>query len=373
MIEIHGHYTEGFGVVADAFADNFEKDGDIGAACTVFQDGAAVVDIHSGWRDRKRTTPWDAATTPAIYSTGKALVALLIAKAVDEGALAYDAPVASYWPAFAAEGKDKVTVVEALSHQAGLPGFPEAIAPTDWLDWDGICAKIAALAPMWSPGTASGYHPITYGFIAGELLRRATGETPGAALRALQKAPEDAVLIGLKETEFAAAPKMAKPPRPPNLGQLNPYKEAAFLKPWSSSGQPGNEAWMRAEIPAANTHATARGLARLMHAFVDGHIAGGERFISNEAIAAATQERIASDNLVLPFHISWAAGLMRNKGLSIYGPNPEAVGHSGFGGACTFADADAGLSFAYVTNRMSEHLMGDPRPKRLIDAVYGSL
>jgi CubicO group peptidase (beta-lactamase class C family) len=374
MTEILGHAAAGFAPVKDAFADNFARGAELGARFTLVREGEVVVDLMAGFADRKHARPFDARTLAPVFSVTKALAATLIARLVDRGALAYGQPVASVWPEFAQGGKAKVTVEQLLSHQAGLPGFPEPMDPADWFDPDLICTRLAAMAPMWPPGTASGYHPITVGYLAGEIFRRIDGRTMGVALREDLAAPFGLDLfIGLPDAEFDRVADQQRPSALPDFGQINPATTAAFLTPWSSASGRGQADWRRMEIPSANGHATALGLARLMGALADGGRIDGEQILSPALIAEASRERIRGRDLVLPLEMSWGAGFMRNEPNFPWGPGHATFGHSGWGGACAFADPHARLGGAYVMNKQSTALIGDDRPRRLIEAAYAAL
>lgn len=370
---ISGFATAPFEGVRNAFALNFSENLELGASFAAFIDGEPVISLHGGFTDRARESPWTGETLAGVYSSGKAAVAMLVARAVSDGLLDYDAPVARYWPEFAAKGKKGVTVAEALSHQAGLCGFPEEMPPEEWLDWDAICARLAAMAPLWEPGSACGYHPQTFGFIAGELLRRTTGRSVGEILRKdFQEAHGLNVICGMEDSETARAAFMPKPPRAPDLGPLTELKRIAFLKPWSAPAKVKREEWMAAEIPASNIHADARSLAEITQPLANEGKFRGRAIIDAAAVASCLRERVRGDDLVLPFHFSWTAGLMRNIN-GHFGPAEGAFGHAGFGGSSVMIDPARKLSAAYVMNRMSPHLVGDPRGLRLVNALYEAL
>jgi len=370
---VTGRADPRFSAVEEAFAQAIESGADRGGAVAVAVDGEIVVDLRGGVSDKAGETPWTDETLVCVFSTGKAILSLLIAREVEAGRLDYEAPVATYWTDFAKAGKGKITVGEALSHQAGLAGFPEPMDPGVWLDWRKTTGRIAELAPLWPPGSQSGYHPQTFGYIAGELLRRADGRSFGTILREdFAAAHGIEIHCGLDPETQARAAYMAKPKQAPDLGEMNAAKKAAFLEPWSSPATATREAWMAAEIPASNVHATTSGLARMMSVLATGGRFEGEAMLSKRTIAEATKERISGPDRVLPFDLSWAAGLMRNTN-GFYGPNRGTAGHSGFGGSCAFADPETGVSFAYVTATMGHHLAGDPRSLALIDATYAAL
>lgn len=374
MVEIAGTCPPRFAGVKDAFAANFDAGAELGARFTLVEAGEVVLDLWAGHADRQRTKPFDAATLTPIFSTTKAVAALLVARLVDQGKLDYGQTVASVWPEFAQAGKAAVTVEQMLSHQAGLSGFPEPMDPADWFDWDGICARLAAMAPLWPPGTASGYHPVTFGYLAGEVFRRVDGRTMGTALREDLAGPFGLDLfIGLPDAEFGRVADLMRPNALPDFGHHNEPTRAAFLTPWSSPGGRGAAEWRRAEIPSANGHATAHSLARLVGALANDGWLDGEEILTPALIAEAARQRIRGQDLVLPFEMSWGAGFMRNETVTPWGPGRQTFGHSGWGGSCAFADPERRLGGAYVMNKQSTQLLGDDRPRRLIEAAYAAL
>ncbi|MEO1101945.1 MAG: serine hydrolase domain-containing protein, partial [Pseudomonadota bacterium] len=214
MTEIRGYTAQGFEPVRDAFAANFEDDEELGAGFAVMLDGETVVDLQGGWADRKKTHVWDAETLVPVFSTTKGVAALVIGMLLDRsvGELTYDTAVASIWLEFAAQGKDKVTIGQMLSHQAGLPGFAEEIDPALWLNPPACAAAIAALPPLWAPGTAHGYHPLTWGYLVGELAKRIDGRTLGTILREDICAPAGIDFqIGLPEADHARCADIQRP------------------------------------------------------------------------------------------------------------------------------------------------------------------
>ena len=372
--EIRGPCPSRFAEVRAAFAANFADDLELGARFCLAVEGEIVVDLLGGWADRARTRPFDERTLAPVFSTTKALAALMIARLVGEGRLGYQTRVSELWPEFGCAGKAGVTVGQALSHQGGLAGLPGPMPATDWFDWDKICGRLAKMAPLWPPGSASGYHPVTFGYLAGEIFRRVDGRGLGEALRADVAGPLGLDLwIGLPDAEHRRVADVRRPPAPASLGAMTEIRRLAFAEPWSSPGGLGEAAQRRAAIPSVSGQATAAGLARIMAAFACDGMIGGARLLAPGAAAEASRQRIAGRDLVLPFDVSWGAGLLRNERIGVWGPNPETVGHAGWGGSCAFADPDRRLSGAYVMNRQSVHLVGDPRPRRLIEAAYAAL
>ena len=372
--DIHGVCPPRFAAVKDAFAANFteapEGLNERAARFSVCIEGEPVIDLWAGWADAAKTVPYGETTLTPVFSTGKAVMALLIAGCVERGRLDYERPVASYWPDFGQAGKEAITVGELMSHQAGLPGFSEPAEPSIWFDRKAALARLCAQAPMWAPGTGSGYHPITIGLLAGELFRLVDGRSMGTALR--EDFPGLDLWIGLPEAEHGRVAQMKKPTAPPDLGVIDAIKRAAFLDAGSAPGGRGSAEWRMMELPSANLHGTARDLARIMGVFAGGGALDGRTVLSAETLAAATRERVRGLDRVVPFRISWAAGLMRNEGLGMFGPNDGAVGHYGWGGSCAFADPAARVSGAYVMTRQSPHLIADPRAIRLQQALYSA-
>jgi CubicO group peptidase (beta-lactamase class C family) len=374
MTEIFGTCPPRFSGVQAAFEANFAAGLELGARFALAIEGEVVVDLMGGFADRDQTRPFGRDTLTPVFSTTKAVASTLIARLVSQGRLAYDTPVVELWPDFGAAGKDRLTVEQVLSHQGGLCGLPGPMEPRDWLDWDGICARLAAMTPLWPPGSASGYHPVTFGYLAGEIFRRVDGRTMGRALREDIAGPLSLDLwIGLPDSEHPRVADVRRPPAMPDLGEITEPKRLAFLTKWATPGGVSAAEYRRAEIPSANGHATAPALARLMAILAcDGRLEARQILEPGVASLAGAQ-RIHGPDLVLPCEMSWGAGFMRNQGLGIYGPEGETFGHSGWGGSCAFADPELGVSGAYVMNRQSAELIADTRARRLIEAVYHAL
>ncbi|MBL4870305.1 MAG: beta-lactamase family protein [Robiginitomaculum sp.] len=372
---IKGHVADDFGAVKMAFEANFNEGLEAGAGFCVYKDGELIVDLIGGTKDRKQEQHWQADTLVPVFSTTKAVAALVIAWLYDTARLDYNQTVASLWPEFGQHGKDELTIAQALSHQAGLSGITEPMQPKDWFDWEGMCSRLAAQKPIWEPGTASGYHPVTYGFLAGEIARLADAKhrTLGTILREEFCAPNDIdFFIGTPEDEHGRCADLHKPRSMSDLGEINEATKAAFLNPWSSPGGRGTAAWREFEFAGANGHGTAKAVARLMQLALDGHI-GDTQILGENTLYEMSRPRISGPNLVLPFDLTIACGFMVNSPNQFYGPNTSTIGHSGWGGSCAFADPITGITCAYVMNKQSNILIGDPRPMKLIAALYECL
>ncbi len=373
MSEVRGLCPPRFTAAREAFAANFAEGRELGARFAIALEGEIVIDLMGGWADRARTRPFAEDTLTSVFSTTKALASLMIARLVDQDRLSWTLPVAEVWPAFGAAGKSQLTIEQVMSHQSGLPGFAEPMEPSLWLDRVAILERLEAMAPMWAPGV-SGYHPVTSGYLAGEIFRRIDGRSLGTALREDIAEPLGLDLwIGLPDAEHHRCADVQRPPALPDLGDINEAKRVAFLTKWASPGGVSLAEWRRAEIPSVTGHATAPALAQLMAILAGGGEPSGGRLLSAETARDAARERVSGRDLVLPYDLAWGAGFIRNEGLWIYGPGREAFGHSGWGGSCAFADPERRVSGAYVMNRQSAELIADARARRLIEAVYSAL
>ena len=362
--------------VIDAFKANFSEGLEHGAQFCVYRGDELIIDLHGGWADLKKSREVTGQTLFSVYSSGKAAAALVIAHLVDQDRIGYDQLVSTIWPEFAQNGKTELSIGQVMSHQAGLSGITNPDwSGQDWYDWDKTCAELAAQEPIFEPGSASGYHPVTYGFLAGEIARRADKDmrTLGQILREDLCAPEGIdAWVGLPASQMHRCVDMRKPKRLANLGEINAATRAAFLSPAAGPDSRSIEKWRAAEFAGSNCQATAKAMAQLMQIAVDGRL-GTRQILAEDAIEKLRAPRVSGQNLVLPFELTFAAGLMENAPNFFYGPNPKTVGHSGWGGSCVFADPAAGLRGAYVMNLQENTLLGDKRPRRLIDALYNCL
>lgn len=371
-MSITGFTAAGFEPVRDAFAQNFSEGLEQGAGFAAFLGDELVVDLRGGFADRAGETVWAQDTLCPVYSTTKPIASLVIAMLVERGKLDYDAPVADYWPEFAANGKSAYTIAEALSHQAGLPGFLNPIDPGLWLDPPALARELAKIPPLWGRGEGSGYHPLTWGYIAGELVARVSKRSLGAILREDICAPLGIDFwIGLPESEHGRVAQTIKPRAPGAFPHANEATRAAFLTPWAAANRGASE-WRKAEIPSANGHGGALAVARLYSAYAQKGRIGETRIIAPVTWEELTRARVLGPDRVLPGTVSFGAGVMRNLPL-IYGPNPETLCHSGWGGSGALGDPATGLSAAYIMNRQGTHLLEDARRSRLIEALYRCL
>ncbi|MEU3461920.1 serine hydrolase domain-containing protein [Streptomyces sp. NPDC006733] len=380
---IDGRCDARFEGVRAAFTENFRVRGELGAAVTVLLDGEPVVDLWGGWADAARTRPWERDTLVNVWSTTKGATALCAHLLADRGLLDLDAPVAAYWPEFAAAGKADLPVRHLLSHRAGLAGLREPHTLAQLYDWELTTARLAATAPWWEPGTRSGYHALTYGFLVGEVIRRITGQLPSAFLREEVCGPLGIDFsIGLPEKEAGRAAELVHPPAAPGsaqaaaASQLPPVALAALANPLTGAADANTPAWRAAELPAAGGHGTARGVAALYGLLIGPDHADGRSLLSAPAAERVREGQGGCRDLVLgaafEHDTEVGLGLWLSGANGSYGPNPRAFGHDGFGGSCGLADPEAGLSIGYVMNHMGGHIANDPRKMALIEAVYAA-
>jgi CubicO group peptidase (beta-lactamase class C family) len=379
-IDLQGRVAPGFEAVRVAFGENFTREGpyqEVGAALAVYHRGTLVADLWGGYADRARTRPWTRETLINVWSATKGLTATAVAQLIDRGRLSYETRVAEVWPAFAQNGKADVTVGQVMSHQAGLPGFAEPTTIDDQLDWAGCVGKLERQAPAWPPGTASSYHAMTYGWLAGEIVRRVDGRSLGRYVAEEICDPLGLdVFIRLPEALDARAAEQIGPkaePDPAAIAALPPAALMALVNPQQDPLAPNRRAWRAAEIPAANGQANALGLARLYAALAAGGSLDSVRILSAQGVARMTASAAepTRQDMFLGFVDCWGYGVARNTP-GIYGPNPRAFGHSGWGGAFGCADPDAQIAIGYVCNQMGPELVGDPRTAGLCAAALES-
>ena len=391
---ISGWNEPRFDALRAAFAENFESHGEVGAAVAVYLRGEPVVDLWGGWYAPDREREWDRNTLVNVFSTTKGLTAFCAHRLVEQGLLDVDAPVAQYWPEFAAGGKEQLPVRLLLNHSAGLASIREPIEFEDWYDWEKMTSLLAAQEPWWTPGEAHGYHAITYGWLVGEVIRRIDGRSLGTYFREEFAAPLglDAHIGTGPEFDARIAPLLD--PLPPEgdgvalqLPDTSELEEGSFL--WSVLANPpgmtslaaltAERDWRAAELGAVNGHATARELARLYAAVAHGGEIDGVHVLAPETVEAGTELQhegrdYVTQQMGVDFSMKFALGWLLNDAETMpIGPNARAFGHAGAGGSLGFADPEAGVGFGYTLNQMQNDGIDEPRFKRLVEAVYAAL
>jgi CubicO group peptidase (beta-lactamase class C family) len=387
VVAVHGDVDDGFGRVADAFAANFTEHGDVGAACSLVVDGRVVVDVWGGDADREAGREWEHDTLVITFSTTKGVSAVACNRLIEQGRLDPNAPVAQYWPEFAANGKDAITVADVLSHRAGLAHVEGEFTLDEVMAVEPVVDALAAQAPLWEPGTAHGYHVRSYGWLLGEIVRRVTGVSLGTFFATELAAPLGLdYFIGLPEV---LEPRVARLYPPVSDAALQALIDAALSDGSTLMGQAmsgpaklfryddmwNTRALHATEMPSSNGIGDARSLARL-YASCIGEVRAVDgapfRALSDETVARATVLRSEGTDKVL--------GMPTGFGLGFIGPlmmppgvGPKAFGHAGAGGSLAFADPEAGLAFGYVMNQMQLGMTGDQRTATLVAATYSSL
>jgi len=382
-IAIAGNCDTRFVHVRDAFTENFEHGGEVGAAVAITIGGKLVVDLWAGHADAARTRPWTRDTIVNVASTTKGLTAMCTHRLVEDGLLDLDAPVAKYWPEFAQAGKAALPVHLLLSHRAGLPAIEAPMPARALYDWQCMTSALAAQKPWWEPGTRHGYHSMTFGFLVGEVVRRIARRSVGTYFR--QEIAEPLGIdchIGLpvehdaRVAEFLPMPQLAdgRDFWEQLLEKAGPMAWKADRNPPWSVAEANTREWRGAEIPAANAQTNARALARLYGALSCGGTVDGVHVLRPETIDRARVEQASGPDAVLfGYPTRFALGFMLPPEGRGFGPNPNVFGHPGAGGSIGMADPDAHIGFGYTMNQTQPAMPPDPRASRLIDALYAAL
>ena len=383
-VKIDGRCDPRFAPVAAAFERNFAERGDVGAAVAVHWDGELVVDLWGGLADAVEGRPWDRDTLSLVFSTTKGLTAMCALLLWQRGELDIDAPVTEVWPEFAAEGKEKVTTRHLLAHRAGLPVIEDPITVAECHDHDVVAARLAGQRPRWEPGTAHGYHALTYGWLVGEVVRRVAGRSVGGILAeeicgplgvdAYLGLPADlesrvstlltmdlnkVIEQGLDEKQMAIGMQILDP---------NSLTFKVFSNPSLGDVADFNSRAMHAaEWPAVSGIATARGLATLYAELAH------DRLLDASTLDAATTVQSRGRDEVLVVDTAFGLGFQLPSDLAAFGPNGRGFGHDGAGGSVAFADRETGLALSYVMNQMGAAVGYDGRGDSLIRAAYASL
>lgn len=376
-MSVDGHCDQKFSAVRTAFENNFSERNELGASVAVSVDGEMVVDLWGGYADEAQSRPWQRDTLVNVYSTTKTMAALCLLVLADRGQVDLDAPVASYWPEFAANGKENVRVKHFLSHSAGLSGLDEPVSEADLYDWDRITSLLANQAPWWEPGTRSGYHAITQGYLIGEVVRRVTGNTLGTFFAAEIARPLDADFhIGVDERDFDRIGDMIPPVATPQQElAADPDSIAArtFRSPPIDALWSRNPDWRKAEIPAANGHGNARSVVRAQTPVACGGSAFGVDLLSRATVERIFDEQTNGRDMVLATPIRFGMGYGLQSSLTPMGPNKNVCYWGGWGGSLALIDCDARVCISYVMNRMVSTLTGDLRSVSLVEAAYQAL
>jgi CubicO group peptidase (beta-lactamase class C family) len=361
MADIQGTWEPAFEGVVASLASSLDAGTDVGAAVAVFLGGEPVVDIWGGSVDESGSAPWERDTITNVWSTTKTMTFLCALMLADRAELDFWAPVAKYWPEFAAGGKESVEVRHLMSHTAGLAGWTEHLEPEELADWERCTSLLAAQEPWWEPGTASGYHAVTQGYLIGEVVRRITGTTIGRWFAEEVARPLGAdFFIGLPPGEDGRV-SLVIPPPPVDLTVLPPdnFTRRTFSNPPLDATYPAHAWWRRAEIPAANGHGNARSVATVQSIIAGRGEARGVRLLSSRGCDAIFEQQSNGRDLVLGLPNRFGMGYgLSNEFMPI---GPRCCFWGGYGGSLIVMDQDTQLTICYVMNKMESGLQGDMR------------
>lgn len=391
-LELAGECTPEFHPVRDRFWKNFRAGREVGAALCIRVDGETAIDLWAGWTDARKNRPWQPDTLSTIYSCTKGLAALCVLRLVDQGKLELDVPVATYWPAFAQNGKAGITLRQILGHRAGLPAIRATLPAAALQDTTLIEQYLEQTRPWWQPETAHGYHALTIGWLLGRLVREASGKSLGNYFVDEIARPLGLdIHIGLPPAE---AGRLSRPAFSTAL--LTPHADVARLatgiareglnamtiKAFTNPRQLGRHAakasttWQQNEHPAANGMATARDLATLYDILACGGTSNtGYPVLSPATLPLCWEEQSAGHDRILKRPTRFSHGFMLGQPgpLTSFGPGQRSFGHTGLGGTLTIADPDHQVGFGYVTNRLGNYVLVDPRPQELLQTFYRCL
>ncbi|MNF62042.1 D-alanyl-D-alanine carboxypeptidase precursor [compost metagenome] len=381
-MQIQGYFDLRFEAAKEAFAELFDDPQERGAALCVQVGGETVLDLWAGVADKDGQEAWHSDTILNLFSCTKPFAAVTLLQLVGEGKLELDAPVARYWPEFAAAGKERITLRQLLCHRAGLPAIRAALPAEALYDWQAMTSALATEQPWWTPGEAHGYAPITYGWLVGEVIRRVEGRGPGESIVARVARPLGLDFhVGLDDAEFHRVAHIARAKG--NLGDAAAQRllkcmmsepaslsTRAFTNPPSIMTSTNKPEWRRMQQPAANGHGNARSLAGFYAALLDGQL------LDAELLAELTREHSQGEDLTLLTATRFGLGCMLEQAEvanATYGMGRYAFGHPGAGGSSGFADPERELAFGFVTNTLGPYVLMDPRAQKLARVVKGCL
>ncbi len=378
MADIDGTCDERFAAVRHELAECLDAGDELGASIVVDLDGEVAVDLWGGYRDEARTQPWLRDTITNVWSTTKTATSLAALMLVDRGDLDVDAPVARYWPEFAAAGKQHVLVRHLLSHTSGVSGLDQPAVPEDLYDWDKSTARYAAQAPWWPPGSASGYHALNFGHLIGEVLRRITGIPLKQFVAEEIAGPLGADFqIGAAEHDWdRIADVVPPPPLPLDFSALGPdsITVKTFTGPYIEATEANTPAWRRADLGAVNGHGNARSVARVLSVISRGGEVDGVRLIRPETVELIFREQADGTDLVLgvPLRFGIGYGLPQHETIP-YIPDGKVCFWGGWGGSVIIMDVGRRMTISYIMNKMGPGIIGSDRAERYVRAIYAAL
>jgi len=378
MAQIEGKCEPRFEAVRGALAQNLDSGEELGASLVVDIDGDLVVDMWGGHCDQARTVPWTERTITNVWSSTKTVTSLAALMLADRDELDVDAPVARYWPEFAAGGKEGVLVRHLMSHSSGVSGLEQPAVVEDLYDWPTATSRMAAQAPWWEPGTASGYHALNYGHLVGEVVRRVSGKTLKQFVAEEIAGPLGADFqIGAAEADWGRiADVVPPPPLPLDFDALGPdsLTVKTLTGPFIEADVANTPAWRRADLGAVNGHGNARSVARVMSVVARGGQAGGVRLLRPETIEKIFTEQINGIDLVLGVPLRFGIGY----GLPVpellpWIPDEKICYWGGWGGSMIIMDTGRRMTISYMMNKMGPGIIGSERSAAYGQAIYEAL
>lgn len=371
---IEGKCDSRFVAVRDALEANLSSGEELGASIAVDIDGETLIDVWGGWRNAERTAPWEKDTIVNVWSTTKTVTSLAILMLASRGEIDLHGTVGRYWPEFASAGKDQIEIRHLMSHTSGVSGLDQPATVEDLYDWDKSTSRMAAQAPWWEPGTASGYHALNFGHLLGEVVRRVTGKTLKRFVADEIAGPLGADLqIGARPDDTTRiAPVIPPPPLPFDFAAMDPTSPAVktFTGPLVDALPANTAAWRSADIGAANGHANARSVAQVLSTVT----LQDPRFLSADAVDAIFDVQADGTDLVLGVPLRFGIGYGLAKPETIpYVPEGRVCFWGGWGGSVIVMDLERRITFAYMMNKMAPGIIGSPRAESYMRAAYASL
>jgi CubicO group peptidase (beta-lactamase class C family) len=376
---VQGHADARFDTVADALADELAKGNEVGAAIAIDIDGELVVDVWGGHADAAKTVDWEQNTVVNVWSSTKTVTSLAGLMLADRGLLDLDATVATYWPEFAANGKQDVRVRHLLSHTSGVAGWQEPMTIDDLFDWEKATALLAAQAPWWEPGTASGYQALNYGFLIGELVRRTTGTSLKDFVREEIAAPLDADFqIGARPEDAERIAELIPPPPfdiPFDALPADSPMRKALTNPAPEAGIAHSSRWRNADLGAVNGHGNARSLARMLSPVSLGGKANGVELLSEATIARIFDVQSHGPDLVLaaPLKMGIGYGLSTPEVMPFLPADETVAFWGGWGGSMVLSNPARRTTATYVMNKMGQGTLGNERTARYAKLIYEAI
>jgi CubicO group peptidase (beta-lactamase class C family) len=378
MADLHGRCDERFEAVRRLLARNLDSGEELGASIVVDIDGDIVIDMWGGFCDEARTIPWSEDTITNVWSSTKTVTSLAALMLVDRGELDVDAPVARYWPEFAAAGKQDIRVRHLMSHSSGVSGLDQPAVVEDLYDWQKSTSRMAAQAPWWEPGTASGYHALNYGHLVGEVVRRISGKTLKQFVAEEIAGPLGADFqIGAADSDWGRIANVVPPPPLPfDLEALGPDSPAVktLTGPPVDAGVANTAGWRRADMGAVNGHGNARSVARIMSAVARGGEVGGIHLLSPETIDLIFHEQLNGVDLVLGVPLRWGIGFgLPRPDVLPWIPDEKICFWGGWGGSMIVMDTGRRMTISYMMNKMGPGIIGSDRSAAYGQAIYDAI